>query len=524
MPLLREDQQWKVSQLHVDIPCVSSGVDSDCLQTLFSHYCIVRRPPLNMPFFYPAVPQSRALTPPDLSHLGPAKDSLHAPQWADYKYREETDQVHRDWYDPQKYAPKKFGHGPMVLSSMQSGYGMTTLDLHARFRNKDAQDSSYAAVSAPLSSMDAPSTSKITEGSYYHNAPAVHVPAPTASKEEKVIGGVAVHLDYEMDHMADFVAEMAQGMYGLYQSRICLADIDILRSVQFRAVVTPDFRKYVLQVLSSTRLPSSTILLGLHYLATRMSILPYNSDRSSKSLQLYHMLTTALLLGSKFLDDNTFQNRSWSEVSNIPVDELNRQEIEWLVDIKWDMHIRYEHSGFYAWLDKWNSWKAKKREPSLTSLKLSPLDTTIRQQRPANKPHPLSPIYPSHTDSHNGHLLNSQQQSYWLPSVPDWSTAYRRTTDYSPPSAPPTGPSTPEWYGLGNFGSRSQNNQAHSTRMMPVPVSTMPSHSAYCYPQYNNQYAADGWGGHQVGCRCGYCVPYHDRYPMMRGGMQTVAG
>ena len=477
-----------------------------------------------MPFFYPAVPQSKALTPPDLSQLGMLKDSLHAPKYLDYNYKAENDQAHHDWYDSQKYVSKKYGAGPTVLPSLQPGYGMATMDSQARFRNKDASDSNYPGTSASLSSMNAPTTSAITDHSYYHNVPAVHAPAPTASKEEKVVGGVAVHLDYEMDHMAEFVAEMAQGMYNLYQSCICLADIDILRSVQFRAAVSPDFRKYVLQVLSSTRLPSSTILLGLHYLATRMSMLPYNSNRSSKNSQLYHMLTTALLLGSKFLDDNTFQNRSWSEVSNIPVAELNRQEIEWLVDIKWDMHIKYENQGFYAWLDKWDAWKAKRVERSLISLKLSPLDTTMRQQGPVNKPHPLSPMYPPHTDSNNGRSANNQQQSHWLPSVHDWSSAYRRTTDYSPPSAPLTGPSTPDWYGLGNFSSHSINNQAHSTRTMPIPVATMPSHSAYYYPQYHNQYAGDGWGGHQVGCRCGYCVPYHDRYPMMRSGMQTVAG
>src|SRR5699024_8529153 len=99
------------------------------------------------------------------------------------------------------------------------------------------------------------------------------VPSDRPHKEEKPTGGVAAHLDYEMDQMSDFVAEMAQGMYALYSTKINLSDIDFARSVCPGTSVTPQFRKYVYQILSSTRLPSSTILLGLFYLASRMRML-----------------------------------------------------------------------------------------------------------------------------------------------------------------------------------------------------------------------------------------------------------
>lgn len=56
-------------------------------------------------------------------------------------------------------------------------------------------------------------------------------------KEDKPTGGVAAHLDYDMDLMSSFVAEMAQGIVapGVHP--------------------TTQFRKYVSQILSSTRLP-----------------------------------------------------------------------------------------------------------------------------------------------------------------------------------------------------------------------------------------------------------------------------
>jgi hypothetical protein len=118
-------------------------------------------------------------------------------------------------------------------------------------------------------------------------------------------GGVCAVLDYQIDQMTDYVAEMAQ------------------RIVLPTNPVSPAFRKFVSGLLSSTRLPSTTILLGMNYLARRTNMMNAAGQNpalsKSPDAALWRMLTIGLLLGSKFLDDNTFQNRSWSEVSGIPV-------------------------------------------------------------------------------------------------------------------------------------------------------------------------------------------------------------
>ncbi|TKA42975.1 hypothetical protein B0A49_13995, partial [Cryomyces minteri] len=152
-------------------------------------------------------------------------------------------------------------------------------------------------------------------------------------KEEKVAGGVSSKLDYEMETMTDFVSEMAQGMYALYKSQICIADIDLIRSVLPGTSVHPSFRKWVSQVLCATRLPSATILLSLYYLSVRITMLSKAGPKTPVEGQSYRLLTISMIIGSKFLDDNTFINRSWSEVSGIKVAELNRLELEWLQDI-----------------------------------------------------------------------------------------------------------------------------------------------------------------------------------------------
>lgn len=342
-------------------------------------------------------------------------------------------------------------------------------------------------------------------------------------KEEKAIGGVAAYLDYEMEQMADFVSEMAQGMYDLYESRICLADIDIIRSVHPKSTIPPAFRKYVLQVLSSTRLPSTTILLGLYYLATRMTSLSAEGRYTSGSGQVYRMLTTSLLLGSKFLDDNTFQNRSWSEVSNIPVSELNVLEIEWLLAIDWKMHINVDDpQGFMLWHKHWERWQAKKAdEISLESLKLTPRDTSVRRQRSLNKLVSSAPVFPAMYN--DGPLVTDaidHLQSQWhTPPYDQWTP--RSRMEYSPPSAPETGPNTPDYFArLGELGYGNMP-QSYPARTIPPPSQILPSSVTHtAYSQYTQPYVSNNWSNHGSRCGCGYCVPYQDRYFMP----QPVAG
>ena len=350
----------------------------------------------------------------------------------------------------------------------------------------------------------------------HQSLPATHVIAQVPPKEEKVAGGVAAHLDYEMEHMIDFVAEMAQGMYDLFHSRFCLADIDMSRSVQSNSTVAPSFRKYVLQILTSTRLPSSTILLGLHYLSTRMTMLSTRGVFSSSNGHLYHMLTTALMLASKFLDDNTFQNRSWSEVSHIKVADLNHHEMEWLSDIKWDLHIDpTDPHGFAGWLKKWDM---RKTTLSIQALQLSTPDPIMHMQQ-NHKYMPPTPVYtPSYSEPAFNFGLGDR-------TSPNWQWPPLRTL--SPPSAAHSGPATPDWYGKhGNMG-YAQNGMSYSARPLPpLNVVTSSTNQSPFYSSFPQQYTPTNWAGHGLGCACGYCSPHHDRYVMAHGygQAQPVAG
>ena len=394
--------------------------------------------------------------------------------------------------------------------------------------------------------------------------------APAEKNAGKTTGGVAAQLDYEMEDMVDFVSEAAQGMYDLLKSHPYLADIDLSRSVQPGSAISVAFRKYVSSILSSTRLPSSTVVLALHYLATRVTLISTHNggaDVSASTTQLHRMITTALMLASKFLDDNTFQNRSWADVSHISVHELNLLELNWLAGVGWSLHIdtARDPAGFGAWRARWDRFQTRREGErkeraalSMDALRLTPPDpfpVRARQFGYLPPPTPATPAYtpygpdPLSAASSGWSVVDRPSPpwnqwpraprdtppasaaagwSQWPPAArrdqvsPTWSdwASSRRLT---PPSAGTSGPATPEWYGRpgpGAFGARAA---AHYARPLPPPASHGPAPHGAFDAQYG-PYHAPAWGGHAMGCGCGYCVQ-PDRYAMGHGyAVQPVMG
>lgn len=327
-----------------------------------------------------------------------------------------------------------------------------------------------------------------------------HSHSEVKQEEEKPTGGVAQHLDYEMDFMSDFVAEKCQMV-------VCRTPNP-----------TPQFRKYVVQILSSTRLPSSTIMLGLFYLQERMKIEAAKGRDLNRFSLLTRMLTVCLLLGSKFLDDNTFQNRSWAEVSSIPVCELNKMELEWLDGFNWEIHgmIDDDMEGLDVWIEHWHAYEHDKKAAKLEKAhKLAPINTDITRVPPIQQPlvSPDGPIPPQY-----------QQGSRY-----DAAWARPHVSEYSPPSAPYSGPTTPEYYnhwhhgGMINGYSRASwagpNKSSYDSQRAPA--------GPYDMPYYGAMYAPiNTWSPHSQHCSCLQCAKQSQYYHIDAAGfpIQSVMG
>ena len=332
-------------------------------------------------------------------------------------------------------------------------------------------------------------------------------------KEESVAGGVSSTLTYKMDQMIDFVTEMATVMNELHSQNFQFKDIDVCRSLQpGNALVAPAFRKYVSQLLTSTRLPISTIMLALHYLTIRMEVLQ-DMAATGPEANLFQMLTTSLMLASKFLDDNTFQNLSWAEVSHSLVADLNKHEVSWLIDMDWRLHFDVD-AEFKTWFSCFERYAEAKKMQQIQStmevMKLNHQAENLRQAQVAARYPPQTPLYtpPSHYEASFGQVRerpNPWQQ--WIPP---------RTL--SPQSANSSFPSTPaDWFKNPStgFGQQQQQQQHHSmgysSRPLPPPQILSSNHSPYYGASGNYSQFLPTWNGHPNGCHCCHRSADYDR-------------
>ncbi|KAF2225788.1 cyclin-domain-containing protein, partial [Elsinoe ampelina] len=99
------------------------------------------------------------------------------------------------------------------------------------------------------------------------------------------------------------------------------------------------FRKWVTTIISTTQVAQNVILLALLFI--------YRLKRQNPSVQgkegsEYRLLTVALMLGNKFLDDNTYTNKTWADVSGISVAEVHIMEVEFLSNMKYNLFTSSE--------------------------------------------------------------------------------------------------------------------------------------------------------------------------------------
>lgn len=316
-------------------------------------------------------------------------------------------------------------------------------------------------------------------------------------------GGVCQVLDYEVELMADYVSEMAT------------------RVVMPRATVNAAFRKFVSQILTSTRLPSTTILLGMNYLAKRVNLMASAGHTSHSEGQIWRLLTISLLLGSKFLDDNTFQNKSWSEVSGISVQELNTLEYEWLVAISWGLYVNMDESKDYqAWLKNWKDWldNKKRQQAQATRDRLSalvaPIDTEIARPVVQQTYATWHKQQIAEYERLSNRKRNAPQQPVFRREQPSWTYPVSWHTPVTPPDS---GYGTPEYVNSATSVNAQYNDYFHreiaSSRQFQQPAGFAQFHhtsphglrSHHGYTGYYN-YCQNVWEPQAMAdCGCQNC-------------------
>lgn len=109
---------------------------------------------------------------------------------------------------------------------------------------------------------------------------------------------------------------------------------------------TTGFRKWVTTILSTTLVAQNVVILALLFI---YRLKQRNPTVRGKPGSEYRLLTVALMLGNKFLDDNTYTNKTWAEVSGINVNEVHIMEVEFLSNMKYHL---------FTTADDWTKWQS----------------------------------------------------------------------------------------------------------------------------------------------------------------------
>ena len=195
---------------------------------------------------------------------------------------------------------------------------------------------------------------------------------------------------------------------------------------------TTGFRKWVTTILSTTCVAQNVVLLALLFIHRLKKLNPTVKGKPGSE---YRLLTVALMLGNKFLDDNTYTNKTWAEVSGINVGEVHIMEVEFLSNMKYCLFTSAED-----WAD-WQRLLGKYAEFLVRSQILRPPPT-----------HPPAPILPPASSLH---------LPMALPSPPISNQA----------SPPYVGDLAPNAYAYGSVGQ-------HGLTPAPSPLELMPRSSS----------------------------------------------
>lgn len=253
------------------------------------------------------------------------------------------------------------------------------------------------------------------------------------------------------------------------------------------AFPTFGFQKWVSTVLSTTQVSQNVILLALLFI---YRLKKFNPGVRGKKGSEFRLMTIALMMGNKFLDDNTYTNKTWAEVSGITVQEIHIMEVEFLSNVRYNLFVSKE---------EWTQWHSKlgrfavffdkaalmppdnELAPATSVLQISPTDPSLRNSVPVS---PASKL-PSPTTNQTQPQLQSQPN--WNPTptsaIATTATPYRLNTPPRPPLAfefPPY-PRKRTWEDeVDDHPSKRMavpNNYSAPVPALPVsaPVATVPS-------------------------------------------------
>ena len=163
-------------------------------------------------------------------------------------------------------------------------------------------------------------------------------------------------------------------------------------------VATPNFVQFMQKLLETTQVSQSVMVLSLHYIHR---LKERNRFTPAQSGSEFRIAVAGLMMANKFLDEydlwlyqkkrdysllfsNTYTNKTWSEVSGIDLEEINRMEREFLIGVDFNLYV--DKSTYESWLNLLKGLIMAKERDSKHFRK----SRLAHQSRLAATPHPSS--------------------------------------------------------------------------------------------------------------------------------------
>ncbi|KAL5495789.1 hypothetical protein ACEPAI_1253 [Sanghuangporus weigelae] len=170
-------------------------------------------------------------------------------------------------------------------------------------------------------------------------------------------------------------------------------------ALQFSA--SPEFISFMAKLLATTQVSQSVIVLSLHYI---FRLKETNEFTLGKPGSEFRVAVCALMLANKFVDDNTYTNKTWSEVSGIALEELNKMEREFLLGVNFQLFV--DAQTYDSWLNllkglvltkerEFNRWRERRRMRVIVPrIRIPDSNNYVRQANQLQRARSTSPHHP----------------------------------------------------------------------------------------------------------------------------------
>ncbi|KAI5203115.1 hypothetical protein E4T39_04414 [Aureobasidium subglaciale] len=305
----------------------------------------------------------------------------------------------------------------------------------------------------------------------------VHFIDPPTNKRDSHMSAIAPSLQIprSVNNSQGSIAELAAQITCLFwfESSTTLDRADDptttynVQSLVPEAIPTTGFRKWVTTILSTTQVTQNVIILALLFVYRLKKL---NPSVKGKPGSEYRLLTVALMLGNKFLDDNTYTNKTWAEVSGISVAEVHIMEVEFLSNMKYALFTSAEEWALWqSRLGRFASFfdRASRPMPQLPPTLPSPPTST----------HASPPYYSASANPLAQSFPHYQSPLAQLPDLASQLSRKRSLDAYTEPPAKRMPPAYPP-------PAQMQSHYAPRVTLPSLPLpQPQPQHSQHLAPQ-----------------------------------------